>query len=157
MEWQKMTEKIINFAKKPKSWIIFNIIISTIIIIIFINYKIISNNEETTIDEKRLSKLQTQAKFILQDIIEIKSLKILPNIKAQIDLAPLYFASYGLDFEKQQTHKNGVYIHAVVSGDLNSLLLSINDLNLTKLPVRYKNIAIEGNKAALHIVILGSK
>lgn len=152
-----MLNNVIKFIKNPKSWIIFNIIISSLLVFVWVSYTGISNEQLIDKQKTLLSKLEQQKNNVNKEFLNIKNLTKLPNIKNQIQEAPLYFESYGLDFAEQATDKNGTYIHAVISGKLVNLLLAINDLDINKLPLRYKNIAIADDKAALHIILLGSK
>jgi hypothetical protein len=148
---------IIKFIKHPKSWIIFNIIISSILALSWITYK--KHIEALAIEkqEKKLEKLKKQNAEINIELVRVRDFEKLPKIESQVDITQFYFESFGLDFEKQQKHKNGTYYNAVVSGSLKGLLLALKDIKVQKIPLQYKNIAIADDKAALHIIILGSK
>jgi predicted negative regulator of RcsB-dependent stress response len=148
---------IVNFLKSPKLWIVFNLIISLAIAITWISYEKHHENDRIEEAQKKLSKLQKEQLKVNKDLVRVLGLKKLPNISNQIEIVELYFESFGLDFEKQQVDKNGTYYNAVVSGSLSSLLLSLKDIKAEIIPLRYKNIAIADDNAALHIIILGSK
>lgn len=148
---------VINLIKNPKYWIIFTIIITSVVALLWLQYEHSQKIVKLQKIERKIERLQQENTRINQELVNTQSDEKLPPIATQLENVPLYFESFGLEFTRDKIDVNGVYYNAIVSGSLLNLLISLQEIDTQKIPLIYKNIAVKDSIAALHIIILGSK
>ncbi|MBW5290062.1 MAG: hypothetical protein Rsou_0504 [Candidatus Ruthia sp. Asou_11_S2] len=139
----------------PNNWVYLSGVMSVVLAIAWLAYTLDANYDKLNKLEKRIQSVKIQKQGANQSIQSWQKKKLLPLLEGRLEYAQLYFGLYDLNLTIKDKTSNGIYQNVIINGKLANVLLAVHDLDTIKLPIEYKNIAIEDEVAALHLVILG--